>query len=152
MTPNYFLEDMKNELTELFEDFPLAKKISIFEQALPIPSSEDEPEPFPYAIVRLADGKLEDYENGEIMSVMIIFGAYNIDSANDGYRDVLNLIDFAKRHFLKKQNVKSKYQLVIDSQHPVNWSLPDEDSYPYYFGGLQLYFKIFTIIEEDCLT
>ena len=34
-------------------------------------------------------------------------------------------------------------------QYPITWALQEEESYPYYFGGMGMAFEIASIVRED---
>jgi hypothetical protein len=34
-------------------------------------------------------------------------------------------------------------------RYPIEWSLSDEDTYPYYYGGLLMHFEVAAIEKED---
>ena len=141
-------------------------EINVFPQALPIPAPATPPEeeapeyleeglgvtdpvkvedPYPYAIVRIEDGKIEDIDGDQAVTVLIILGAYNDDLKNQGHKDILNMIQRIYERFAKNAILAKKYECV----HPITWTLQEEESYPYFIGGVALSFNTLKIRRED---
>ena len=144
-------------------------KLNVFEQSLPVPEPVTPPEgdvdpevieeglaaselenpedPFPYAIVRLTDGKIEQIDQNQTVTVLVIFGVYNKAYDNQGHKDILHMIQKVEERFGKNAVLANKYECVM----PINWALQDEDSYPFFVGGLTLSFETLGIRREDDL-
>lgn len=155
MTVNSFLEDLCDELKLLFKDFQLKdetgklQSFNIFEQSLPIPSGEDEPEPFPYIVVRAADGGKTAPEDYETVRVMLIIGIFDDELNNQGHKDVLNSIDCIRQRFERNPLLENKYYKLSSEQYPFRWTLPEEDTHPFFFGGVEMTFAVASIEQED---
>jgi hypothetical protein len=148
---------------------PKYVKLNIFSQSLPVPEPITPPEgdvdpeiieeglaaseienqaaPFPYAIVRLTDGKIEQIDQNQTVTVLVIFGVYDMAYDSQGHKDILHMIQKVEERFGKNALLAGKYECVM----PINWALQDEDSYPFYVGGLTLNFETLGIRREDDL-
>ena len=76
----------------------------------------------------------------------LAIGIYDDSSDRQGHRDVLQIISKVEERFEKNNLLAKKFIL----QFPVEWSLqdPDDDTHPYYFGGLSLNFDTPTYRRE----
>ncbi len=115
------------------------------EEGLGVTDPVKEEDPYPYAIVRIEDGKIETIDGNQAVTVLIILGAYNDDLKNQGHKDILNMIQRIYERFAKNAILAQKYELV----HPITWTLQEEESYPYFIGGVALTFNTLEIRRED---
>ena len=153
MTLINLMEDIKIDLDNLFKKSKFKtsmgeyKTFEIYKGSLPIPDSEESPEPMPYIIVQLVNGEIRLSSN--IVSVRLILATYDDDKNNKGYFDILNAIEKIRQHYTKYPILNKRYVAKIDDKNSFEWSLPDEDTYPYYFGGIQLNFEVAHCDRED---
>ncbi len=173
MVATFLQDDLVKELRKIFEDFPLKSpkgglsKVSVFSQYLPVPKPsmpplEDldpvlveeglaasnvaaEPQPCPYIIVRVEDGKIDTIEGDQTIEVYLLIGVYDDDLNNQGYKDVLNIIQKIYERFSKNPILSRMYECVM----PIEWAMQEEESYPYYVGGMSLNFITCPIRRED---
>lgn len=172
MVATFLQDDLVEELKLVFKDLRYKtpggelSEINIFPQALPIPGPAEplegesteyleeglgvtdpvkEEDPYPYAIVRIEDGKIETIDGNQAVTVLIILGTYNDSLENQGHKDILNMIQRIYERFAKNAILAKKYELI----HPISWSLQEEESYPYFIGGVALTFNTLEIRRED---
>lgn len=149
-TPLLLQDAIEKELKDLFTDFELngiegeVAKLNIYPQFLPAKSGEDDLEHFPYLIVRLFDGGTLSEDDPATCKVGLFVGIYDEDTNYQGYKDVLNILSKIEQHFFKKRVIDSRYVI----QYPYDWSLHDEHTYPYYFGGAQTTWMLPGIRQE----
>lgn len=151
------IEELKNVLkNELFKNEyydPDNKSsseyipLNFFAQSLPIESSREDEEDthFPYVIVKLDNGTVPDADSPHEVKVVIVIGLYDNDNKNQGHRDVLHIISMIYERFAKQPMLIHKYV----AKESFNWALQDEETHPYYFGGIELSFDIPAIKKED---
>ncbi|EJW19147.1 hypothetical protein M5X00_17500 [Paenibacillus alvei] len=154
MATPYLLQDaIVRELQELFKDFELKgldgdqAKLNIYPQFLPAKSSEDDLEHFPYIIVRILDGGTLSEEDAATCTIGLYIGIFDEDTNHQGYKDVLNILSRMEQHFLAKRIIDDRYVISL----PFDWSVYDEDIYPYYFGGAQTKWSLPAIKQEVVL-
>lgn len=172
MVATFLQDDLAAELKTVFSGLKLKtpmgglSEVNVFTQALPIPPPTEPPEgedqtlleegftdtdpvktedPYPYAIVRVEDGRIEAIDDDQTVTVLVILGVYDDDLRNQGHKDVLNMIQDIYERFAKNAILARKYEC----QHPIQWSLQEEESYPYFFGGVALTFNTVQIRRED---
>ena len=169
MVATFLQSELAGELKKIFSDFRLKnpqgekENINIFEQLLPMPEALDQgeiapellengladeqtaPDPYPYIIVRIADGEIKDENSTQEANVTLLIGIYEPDYDKQGHKDVLNIIAKIYERFAKFPVLNGKYTI----QYPILWTLQDEESYPFYFGGMNLTFEIAAIRRED---
>lgn len=161
MTAFELQTDLKSELARILEGFKLKNTdgervaVNIYEQDLPVPqsasSSEDEKsdmldyydddkpqeDPYPYVIVRVEGGRCEDPDEAEKVTLMLIIGVFAKSEDRQGHKDVINIINKIVDHFYVHHILAKNYVL----SYPLEWTLVDEDTHPYYFGGISMTFE-----------
>lgn len=140
MTPFALLDALAQELEPVAEEMGF----KVFRQFIPPKKREDEPFQ-DYVLVSLGDGSQESEESTQ--QVVVTFGAEDCPcGASDyqGYRDVVNMMEKVKQHLLRHRTVSGKFELRL----PVQWVFPEEENYPYYFGGLLMSFTIPGMTED----
>lgn len=142
MTPFALLDALAQELEPVAEEMGF----KVFRQFIPPKKREDEPFQ-DYVLVSLGDGSQESEESTQ--QVIVTFGAEDCPSprgASDyqGYRDVVNMMEKVKQHLLRHRTVGGKFELRL----PVQWVFPEEENYPFYFGGLLMSFTIPGMTED----
>lgn len=139
----------ENILRDVYGKRPSGEEhpVSVFAQDLPVISEDDDDESmyFPYATVRLGDSDTLDDEDVWHQSVYILLGAYDIDEKRQGHLGILTMIERITARFLKEPLLKPGFR--CDAK--MSTALQDEDTYPYYFGGVELSFALPKIEKED---
>lgn len=134
------------DLTELLKDRRYKKPDgsasapAVFAQSLPkqLTDAETESDPFPYLIVRIDSGMIETQTDPYKVSLLLLLGIYDDDKQNQGHRAVLELIEVIQQHYEEHTDLKGQFVFT----DPFNWALQDEDSFPYFFGGIEITFKV----------
>jgi hypothetical protein len=169
MVAAFLQDDLAAELGNILKDFRLKdpqgndSKINIFLQYLPMPEPLEQddipvemlengladqqtaPDPYPYIVVRIDDGEIKDEDSAQTVDVNLLIGTYEPDYDKQGHKDVLNIIARLYERFAKVPVLNGKYTI----QYPVLWALQGEESYPFYFGGMNLTFEIAAVRRED---
>lgn len=171
MVAAFLQSELADELRKILVDFRLknpkgkSSTINIFEQHLPMPEAEQtdwetiqpellenglidqqtKPDPYPYIIVRIDDGEIKDENSAQMVSLTLIIGAYEPEYMKQGHKDILNVIAKIYERFAKMPVLNGKYTI----QYPILWGLQEEESYPFYFGGMSLTFEIAAVRRED---
>jgi hypothetical protein len=150
VTP-YLLQDaLVAEIKALFADteFKNTKneptELNVYPQFLPAKQSEDDNEHFPYAIVRVLNGGTADEQEAATCKILIFFGLYDDDQNYQGYKGVLNMLRRLETHLFRKRIIDSRYRI----EHPFDWSIYDEDVYPFYFGGAETTWTLPAVRQE----
>ena len=140
MTPQNLQDEIKEMLEEVSNEIDWKDidgnrtKLSVFKQSLP-KRDTDEDDPFPYCIIRLVSGihnAIQDEENS--IRVLLIFGLCDNGLENQG-ETMLNLINRIVLRLSKNNVLKTFYQ-----KGKIEWAIDDQDTYPYFFGGMDLTF------------
>ena len=169
MVATFLQSELAEELKKILSGFELKNpqgervSINIFEQILPMPKPLDPeeiapellenglaeeqtaPDPYPYIIVRIADGEIEDENSAQKVNVNLLIGVFEPDYDKQGHKDILNMIARIYERFAKFPVLNGKYTI----QYPILWTIQGEESYPFYFGGVSLDFEIAAIRRED---
>lgn len=172
MIATFLQDDLAEELEKIYEGYQLKNPlgelsdINVYKQALPVPAPADPPaeenlelleeglgvtdpakleDPYPYAIVRVTDGQIRDIDGEQAVNVLIILGVYDDSLNNQGHKDILNMIQKIYERFAKNAILADRYECL----HPISWTLQEEESYPYFIGGVALTFETLGIRRED---
>lgn len=109
------------------------------------PTDEDVPEP--YIVSEIQRGTKPTEDEGHVVDVATIICTCDDNTARHGHQDVLYIIGKVLERFGKRPDLAGKYNL----RHPLEWVLSDEDTYPYYYGGLLMHWEVPAIEKEDAL-
>ncbi len=171
-----FLQDeLVVEVEKILKDIRLKtpdgkkSKVNVFPQYLPIPTPkrppegdippevveeglaasdvETEPDPFPYVLVRVDSGEIKEIDGEQSVTVYILIGVFDDNTDNLGFKDVLEIIQRIYERFGKNAYM-AEYECDTND---IEWALQEEESYPYYFGGMTLKFLTHPIRREDRL-
>lgn len=101
---------------------------------------------FPFIIVYVQDGVIQEGPMAHTVQTGFAIGVYDDNGERQGHRDILRIISKIEEKF-EKNNILAKKFLL---RFPMEWSLQDadDDTYPYYFGGLSLNFDTPTYRRE----
>ena len=100
---------------------------------------------FPYIVVRISEGRIEQPGGNQAVNILLNFGVYDPDKSNNGYLDILHMIETIRQRFFKNPILNHRYEC----ESKMEWALQDEESYPYNFGSLSMNFLTAPIERED---
>ena len=147
-------------LQNIFSDYALPTKsgaekiVKVFSQYLPRPKGptvkprgeieeeeevvygpEDFEENFPCTIVKFDEGtdKEENAPDATRISVRILIGAYDPSPDEQGYRDVMNIMETIRQELLISRYLDRKYRLEM----PFKWYLFEDQPWPVFFGQME---------------
>lgn len=106
-------------------------------------SNRDQPE-YPFIIVRALEGKVTDEHK---VKVKLLFGTKSND--DEGYLDVLNLVERVRIAILRSGVLERKYRL--DNEQPLMWKLYEEQPQPEWVAEATMTWLLPTIREENNL-
>ena len=140
MDINLLQQALADDLAELFSDFELtgsdgeSKSINIYRQFIPIAASADDTytPPEPYIQVRVSDGELEDRDERQTVSVVLVIGIYDQSPDRQGYVDALHIVEAIKLRYGSNGVFGQKYE----AKTPIRWAVSDEDTHPYYYAAV----------------
>lgn len=112
--------------------------VSVFAQNLPKRESEEDDDPFPYIIVRLDSGEIENQTAPCRIAALLLVGIFDDNHKNQGHKAVLEIMEAIQRHYEEKPRLAEQFVFT----DPFHWALQDEESYPYFFGGIEINFNI----------
>jgi len=169
MIASFLQDDLANELIKIFDGFKLhtpagdLSNINIFKQLLPMPEASDqgdilpeqlenglvneltELDPYPYVLVRVSDGEIADEASAQTINVMLLMGVYDYNFNKNGHKDIMNMIQKIYERFAKVPVLCGRYTI----QYPISWTLQEEESYPFYFGGMNLIWETAAVRREN---
>lgn len=152
MTPLMLQDELVEELKCLFKDYlykaPSGEDvhINVYPQNIPIQETDDEEDPIPYIIVRLNRGDdMGTRDSFNVVKVVIIIGVWDGTLDAQGHRDVSNIIQKIYERFQKNPDLRS----IAYYDGDFNWTLQDDNYYPYSFGACSMNFRIAAIRRED---
>lgn len=154
MTPEIMQEALIDELKIIFKDIEFrdsdGKKttMNFYKQTLARKESEEDGELYPWCIVKLGDNEVKDVGGlNQIQDVTLYFCVYYDKSDCQYQHTMLTLFEKVKKRFLTKPlfggffSVRPKMTSVMDDN--------EEETYPYFFGGMALEIMIPSYERED---
>lgn len=147
MTPVMLLTDLTAEIENILEDVVTKNTagesvtgVKGYEYRLPliVSDEEDESQFFPYFIVRPSEGRTEDDNDPWLVTVDILLGICENDKDALGQKHLLVMIQRIVDRFAAEPLLNKKYRAV----QKMEWAVQDEDTYPFYFGGVEIKFRV----------
>jgi hypothetical protein len=123
------------------------EQLKAFKQSLPIKTDDESEDPYPYCIVRLMSGLTPDAMSAQEVKIILILGIYDDGVDAQGHQSILNIIQRIQERFFKNPVLANQFIM----QQKYEWTLQDDDSYPYYFGGIEVAWTTSSIRREDDL-
>lgn len=154
-----FLDCMEAELNKIFAGMVFKNSagketgVHVFKQDFPIrrfqAGAEEEMQEddlFPYCVIRAENGTNGNFQS---MGITLTFGICEREESNSGELRILNLIERVSQHFLNDRVIGGKFRLNYDN--PIRWGLPtkEEDTYPYFYGLVEMTWDSFYEAKED---
>lgn len=126
--------------------------LKTFVHSLPVKQGDDEAPtdadvPEPYIVSEVTGGKKQNEDSAHVVTVAAIICVCDDNTARNGHKDILAIIEKVLERFGKNPLLAGRFIL----QHPLEWTLSDEDTYPYYYGGLLMNFEVPAFEKEDAL-
>ena len=114
--------------------------VKAYRQFLPKVTEDDEDETkfFPYAIIRLSEGTTPDDFTPWLVTADILLGVYDTDPNMGGGDHIMIMIRRIIDRFSQEALLSRKFRC----ESKMDWAVQDEDTYPYFFGGVRLQFNI----------
>ena len=118
-----------------------------YRQQLPriVQDDEDTDQFFPYFIVRIETGHTPSDNEPWDVTVDILLGNFDDDTQNDGHIVIADMIQKITDYFVAYPLLDHKYRALQD----MDFALQDEDTYPYFFGGIEMKFWVQKAQRED---
>lgn len=147
MTASQLQRDLIVEIADIIRDVQTQKASGEFvsgatgyKQSLPVLQADDEtPDQFfPYFIVRLEEGETENDDSTWLVPVQILFGVFDADTNTDGHLHIMEMIQRTADRFAAEPLLNKTFR----ADQTMHWAMQEEDTYPYYFGGIELRFMV----------
>lgn len=121
------------------------RRMAVYEQLLPLREDEEEPELFPYCVVKFSRSSLQNVSEREDVDILLDFGIY-YDASDRQYQYIMfHIFNLVKKRFLA-DNFLENYRCEPEMTFAL--SPDDEATYPYYFGAIGMRWKIPGIDRE----
>lgn len=136
------VEETKRLLKDVWAKNSLGEdvQVQVFPQRLPVMTEDedDETKLFPYAIVRLGDAKTAGDEDPWHVTVDWLLGVHDNSVDGQGHIHILTMIERITNRFIAEPWLNNIYR----ADQRITTALQDEDTYPFYFGGVEITFSI----------
>lgn len=152
MTLEGLLDAIATEMREALEGFCLRsakdnqRPVNVYTQNLPLKEGKGDENIYPYVCVCYDDSEIENpYDGKETINLYFVMGIIDRGKDNQGYRDILQMSERIKQHFFRKGVIRNAFRLT----YPVRTAIQQEDTYPYFIGGIEAKCELFIVTEED---
>lgn len=143
---------LMKDLNSLFEDFEYPspdgeeKKINVFHDAPPIHDDvNSDVDDFDWIVVQASEGSRNGVDDPEKIRVRLIIGVFDedYDYAGADTRDIImrTILD----HYDECPTLFNKYRYQFDG----TFANSDEDTFPRFFGAIEMTFERPTMIEDS---
>lgn len=142
MTARELQKSVVEDLKKLFEHdlyktpHDTMEPLHFFPQFLPKRRSEDDDDPFSYVIVRVDSGGIDAPTDPHKIALLLVIGIYDDSEQNNGHEAVLEIIERIQQHY-EETPVLGAFSFT----DPFGWALQDEESWPYYYGAVNVTFN-----------
>lgn len=135
------LKEVINLLADMQFENPDGKTVigvTGYEQRLPQITEDDEDTSqfFPYAVVRCTNWNTKDDIDPWHVTLDVFFGVYDDNKNGHGHEVLINMIEKVANRFVHEPLLVGSYR----AEQNIDAELQDEDTYPYYFGGIEFAF------------
>ena len=152
MTKKEFLDDFAEELQKILCDVYMKNTsgqevgVTVYRNRLPVVTEDedDESKYFPYAIARLSDANTDENKPWQ-QRVYVLLGVYDDDLNGAGYLHILTMMERITDRYLQEPLLNHKYR----AEPKMSTDIQEEDTYPYYFGVVEMIFNIPKIERRD---
>lgn len=151
MTEIDLIDGLAVEVKEALKNYRLrtAKEnlvpINVYTQNLPLKKEKGDERQYPYVLICFDDESIETKESPMNVSVYFIIGIIDKTEDKQGYRDVLQIANLIYQYLFRKGIIAKAFR----PSYPFKIALQQEDTYPYYFGGIESVWEMPVIEEED---
>lgn len=153
MTDIRLLDGLAGEIREALEGFRLrsAKEnlvpINVYVQNLPVKEGRDDEKLFPYICVCFDEEEIR--EDGDSMSLhtYCTIGIIDREMDKQGFRDVLLIANLVYQHIFRKGIIAGAFSPAL----PFRIKLQEDDTHPYYYGGMENRWELLVMEKEDDL-
>lgn len=151
MTEIDLLDALAAETADALKGFRLrsAKEnlipINIYTQNLPMKEKKGDENQYPYVLVCFDEEEIESRDNNLTVSVYFVIGILDREKDKQGFRDVLQIANEIYQHFFRKGIIANTFRPA----YPFKIALQKDDTYPYFFGGIESMWELPVIREED---
>lgn len=148
MTPTLLVDELRDFVDEVVRNYwfetnrqDITKAPQVVTGYLPPKKSSPDPD-YPFVIVRLVEGS--DNPEGATVTVKIIVGTYSEDAQN-GWRDVANIIERVWIELFKKRIIGKKFMV----EYPMKFEMPEEQPFPEWIGIMTTVWTVaHSVLEE----
>ena len=139
--------ELLSEMTFERSDGTTVTGVTGYRQQLPKLTQDDEdPDQFfPHYIVQIDSGRTQTDADPWDVTVDILLGCYSDDNANSGHLIILDMARAIMEYFQAYPLLDHKYRALQDME----FALQREDTYPYFFGGVEMKFWVQRARRED---
>lgn len=154
MTPYDLQNELMKRMKNLFINSDEEKqKFNIYKQVMPekmiseFDYSDDSKSDsrYPLVVVRVDTGEKQENFDYQTIKIQFIIGARNEGLNGEGYEDVMSAMQLVLNDLDKHPHMNNKAQL----EYPLNWALVDENTYPYFFAGIETSWVCQTLNRVD---
>lgn len=121
--------------------------IHVYTQYLPVKKTKNDTEHFPYVLVCFDESEITDEDSKNTVLLYFLIGIQDDNPNKQGFRDVLCIANKIYQHLFRKRTIQERYRMQV----PFKIKLQEEDTHPYYIGGIETRWELPAMEEEDDL-
>ena len=157
MTPADLQNTLMQRISLILKDFPLETsyndptKFKVYKQHPPEQDAEDhtdqdewEKEIYPFVSVKLLGGDKKGNHTTQLEPVLLMIGVRNEEMNGKGFDDAVTAAQAIMNDLNKNPMIDQRYPI----QYPMKWTPYEENTFPYFFIGIELTFEMLTITNQ----
>ncbi|MCM1187652.1 MAG: hypothetical protein NC345_14145 [Lachnospira sp.] len=151
MTEIDLLDALAEESREALKGFRLrsAKEnlipINIYTQNLPVKKEKGDESLYPYVRVCFDEEEIASRDDSLVVYVYFIIGVKDTETDKQGFRDVLQIANTIYQHIFRKGIIANMFR----PDYPFKIALQEDDTYPFFIGGIESKWELPVIGEEE---
>ena len=154
MTELDLIDGLKEEVEIALKGYKLRSAkdnlnpINVYTQNLPVKEGKDDEKMYPYVCICFDDEDIENRDANMNVKVYFIIGIIDRNKDKQGYRDVLHIANHIYQHIFRKGVIAKAFR----ASYPFRIMIQQDDTYPYFIGGIETQWEMPTFVEEDKYT
>lgn len=153
MTELDLLDGLACEVKDALDGFQLrtAKDnltpINVYTQNLPLKEGKNDEKLYPCVLICFDEEEIDDEDSPMRVFVYFVIGVMDKETDRQGFRDVLQIANLIYQHIFRKGIVARAFSPL----RPYRIKLQEDDTYPYYYGAMEMIFEMPVFEMEDVL-
>lgn len=119
--------------------------INVHTQNMPVKDGKGDEKQYPYVCVCFDEEEITSTDSPMSVSVYFLIGIIDHGRDKQGFRDVLQIANLIYQHIFRKGTIAKSFS----PDYPFKIVLQEDDTYPYFIGGIESRWEMPVFTAED---